>query len=118
MGLFGVDDVMDRLADPDLKQIVAEAVYFSWENSRGDYSPTAERRRALKDYVGNRIPTARLLDAAWQVIQRSEAESGLLRQFSEPEEKRPAPDLESLDDSEVDHLYHATLRKIAADSRK
>lgn len=43
--------------------------------------------------------------------------ASVLRQVGEPEEIGK-PDLDRLDDSEVDHLYHATLRKIATESRR
>ena len=75
----------------------------------------------MQDYVAGRIPTARLLDEAWAACQTAEKDgmrSGLLGQASETQSTKPnMPDLEELDDDEVNRLYHATLKKIAADSR-
>lgn len=119
--LFGIDEVLDRLADPELKQIVAEAVFFTWEHSRCDYSPTPERRRALREYVGGRIPTVRLLDAAWARIQKDESDamrSSLVQQFEQEQPSHAAPDLEGLSDAEVDRLYHQTLRQFATETKR
>lgn len=117
--LFSTEEVMDRLADPELKEIVAEAVYFCWEHSRCEYCPTAERRNALRMYVGNRIPTVRLLDAAWAAVQRTEtdaARTSLLGRIREPDaEGIRRPDLESLSDDELESLYYQTRRKMAVD---
>jgi len=74
----------------------------------------------MQSYIAERIPTARLLDEAWaacQVEEKNVLRAGVLQQVETGVE--PAtPDLESLDDQEVDLLYHGTLRKIAADSRR
>ena len=44
---------------------------------------------------------------------------GLLGQGSERHEEQPsAEELEILDDSEIDRLYHSTMKKIAVDSRR
>lgn len=112
-------DALDEIADPALGKIVNEAVWFCWEQGRPNYSPTAERRKFMREYSAGRIPTARLLDEAWAACQVEEKDvfrTGLLSQVSEAEQA--APDLESLTDGEVDRLYHSTLRKVAADSRQ
>jgi len=119
---FDTHEVYDRLADPALKDVVHEAVWFCWEHGRANYSPSAERRRFMESYVAGRIPTAKLLDEAWIACQAAEKDAlrvGLLQQVREPEQAQSgAPDLDALQDDEIDRLYHGTLRKIAADSRK
>jgi len=64
------------------------------------------------------IPTGRLLDEAWAAC-RSEEKNGMranvLGQLQNATEAN-VMDLDSLDDVEVDRLYHSTLRKIAAGS--
>ena len=76
----------------------------------------------MESYVAGRIPTAKLLDEAWIACQAAEKDAlrvGLLQQVREPEQAQSgAPDLDALQDDEIDRLYHGTLRKIAADSRK
>jgi hypothetical protein len=114
-------DALEEIAHPDLARIVKEAVWFCWEQGRPNYSPTSERRHFMQDYIAGRIPTARLLDEAWSACQAAENDavrSGLLQQVSEPKAPATAQELDTLDDSEIDHLYHSTLRKIAADWRR
>jgi hypothetical protein len=114
-------DALDEVADPELARIVREAVWFCWENGRPNYSPTPERRRFMKEYIAGRIPTARLLDEAWSACQAADKDamrSGLLQQFSEPDDSQQAPNLDRLSDEAIDTLYHRTLRKMAEDSRR
>jgi hypothetical protein len=111
-------DVLEEVADPSLAKVVREAVWFCWEQGRPGYSPTAERRRFMQNYIG-RIPTARLLDEAWVACPAEEKDAmraRVLRRISEPEEKS-APNLDSLSDDQVQNLYWGTLRKIATESR-
>jgi hypothetical protein len=110
-------DALDSIADPAYEGILREAVWFCWENGRANYAPTAERRNFMRQYIANRIPTARLLDMAWAACQEAEkdaARSGVLGQLNEqnaPEDT--AKKLDALDDASVDRLYHQTLREYA-----
>ena len=113
-----LSEALDEIADPSLANIVREAVWYCWEQGRPNYSPLPERRKFMRDYIAGRIPTARLLDQAWAACQLEETDamrSSVLRQV-ETGTQTSALDLESLDDSEVDRLYHSTLKKITADS--
>ena len=72
----------------------------------------------MQSYVAGRIPTVRLLDEAWAACQAQERDatrSGLLQQFSKPDDAQEAPNLDGLSDEAIDSLYHRTLRKIAED---
>jgi hypothetical protein len=113
--------VMDRLADPALARIIAEACWFAFEHGRPGYSPTMERKSFMRKYIANRIPTIKLLDEAWaacQAAERDATRSGTLLQASGPEDAQPSVlDLDGLNDDEFDNLCHRTLRKIAVDSR-
>ncbi len=113
-------DALDEIADPALGKIVNEAVWYCWEQGRPNYSPTVERREFMRYYIAVRIPTVRLLDEAWVTCQAEERDAiraRVLSQFS-GDRQTGVPDLEGLDDGEVDHLYHSTLRRIAADSHR
>lgn len=113
-------DALDEIADPSLANIVREAVWYCWEQGRPNYSPSPERRKFMREYIAGRIPTARLLDEAWAACQTDEKDvtrANVLQQVEE-EAQASALDLESLDDSEVDRLYHSTLKKIATDSHR
>ena len=115
-----LSDALDEIADPALAKIVSEAVWYCWEQGRPNYSPTPDRRRFMREYIAGRIPTARLLDEAWMSCQAEERDAlhaGVLGQVTGDAEQSGVPDLEVLDDGEVDRLYHGTLRKIAKDSK-
>jgi hypothetical protein len=74
----------------------------------------------MRSYVAGRIPTARLLDEAWACCQADERDAmraSVLGQVCN-DEPSSAPDLDNLSDDDVDRLYHGTLRKIAANSRR
>jgi hypothetical protein len=112
-------DALNEIADPALAKIVSEAVWYCWEQGRPGYSPTQPRRRFMQEYIAGRILTARLLDEAGAACQAEEKDAmrtsvlGEVQSEAEPH----ALDLDSLNDDEVDRLYHDTMRKIAADSR-
>ena len=97
-------------------------MWFCWQFGRLNYAPTKERKRFIESYIAGRIPTATLLDEEWRACQAEEKDAvraGILRQASGAEESRPAlPDLDSLSDADIGHLYHGTLRKIVSDSRR
>jgi hypothetical protein len=113
-------DALEEIANPALAKIVDEAVWFCFEQGRPGYSPTPARRRFMRTYVAGRIPTARLLDEAWAACQDDERDAmraSVLGPMSN-DDPSSAPDLDNLSDDDVDRLYHGTLRKIAADSRR
>ncbi len=115
-------EALDTVADPAYREILWEAVWFCWENGRPNYSPTSQRRKFMRQYIANRIPTARLLDLAWAACQEAEKDasrSGILGQLTnEPTASDdPMKQLDALDDASVDRLYHQTLRKYAETSR-
>ena len=115
-----LQDALEEIADPALALIVSEAGWFCWEQGRPGYSPTVERRRFIKDYIAGRIPTARLLDEAWAACQAAEKDAmraSVLGQITN-DEGPGEPNLEELDDTEVDRLYNATMKKIAVDSHR
>lgn len=115
-----LSDALDEIADPALTNIVREAVWYCWEQGRPNYSPSPERRKFMREYIAGRIPTARLLDEAWAACQAEEKDAmraSVLGQVSKNTTPQPQ-DLDALDDDEVDHLYHSTLRKIAKDSHR
>jgi hypothetical protein len=108
-------DALDEIADPAIADIVSEAVWFCWQQGRAEYSPSADRRSFLQSYIAGRIPTVRLLDEAWaacQAEEKSGMRASLFRQLDEGATGSDTPDLEALDDDEVDRLYHSTLRKV------
>jgi len=113
-------DALDEIADPALAKVVDEAVWFCWQQGRPNYSPAPERRKFMRDYIAGRIPTVRLLDEAWAACQADEKDAmrasvlGQVQGDPEPD----ALNLDSLNDDEVDRLYHGTMRKIANDSRR
>ncbi len=116
-----MQDALDGIADPAYKHLLWEAVWFAWENGRPNYSPSPERRRFMREYIANRIPTARLLDMAWTACQentRDSTRSGIFDQLNT--EQTPVDQskrLDDLDDASVDRLYHQTLRQYAATAR-
>jgi hypothetical protein len=65
-----LQEALDTVAAPEYKRLVEEAVWYCWGHGRANYSPTRARRQFIQDYVAGRIPTARLLDEAWNA-QRS-----------------------------------------------
>jgi hypothetical protein len=73
----------------------------------------------MQSYVAQRIPTARLLDEAWVACQAEEKNAMRASVLGQIEEQKQASalDLDSLNDVEVDRLYHGTLKRIANDSR-
>ena len=118
--MFDTTEAFDRIADPEYKEIVEEACWFAFEHGRPGYSPTPERRRFMREYCAGRIPTVRLLDEAWAKCQAAENDAmraSLFEQVKPQAESKP-PDLDNLDDAQIDNLYHGTLQQIARDSRK
>ena len=72
---FTLEDPLAFTTDPEMRPILEEACWFCWEAYRKDYSPSAERRRFLRDYCGGRFVTVSLLDAAWEACKRAERDA-------------------------------------------
>jgi len=106
-----------------MRPFLEEAVCFCWENYRKDYSPTADRRRFLRQYCAGRFITVALLDAAWEECKRAEKDATRSVLFSQvgnetTETEGPAESLERLDDASIDNLYHRTLREYAKGAKR
>jgi len=113
----------DILNEPDYEQVTNEAVFTVFEASQADYAPTREREQFLLRFAGRRPLTLGLLQAAWRACQANEQkhERGqLLTAFQQPEERQPPTErqLDELDDSQVDRLYHDSLKKYAQQFRR
>jgi hypothetical protein len=112
-------EALDTVAAPEYKRLLEEAVWFCWGHGRANYSPTRARREFIQDYVAGRIPTARLLDQAWDACQAAEKDalrSTLFGQVAPQPEQDQQPDLDSLSDSEINKLYTGALRKNAVEA--
>jgi hypothetical protein len=106
---------LDDIADPAYAHVVGEAAWFVWENSRPGYSPTSERRDFMKSYVAGRVPTLRLLDAAWVARQSEEKDvtrQSVLSQLN-PSTQPTEQNIDDLSDDEVANLYNSTRRHIS-----
>ncbi|GEM_PF-4841192 len=96
--------------DSRYSKVLEQAIFFCFENSQPDYSPTPERRRFLKKYLASRFPSIRLLRAAWIACQKAE-EKGELRDDDQP---AAAPRL-SPDEAKIQEA-NALAREIAQKS--
>lgn len=117
---FDLEEIYDRIADPEYKAVIEEAAWWCWQQARADFAPTKERLSFMRSYLAGRIPTAPLLDAAWAACQRDEQDqirSAVWRQTSEPEQVGE-PDLDRLSDEEIGALYHRTQRHIAQEAKR
>lgn len=104
--------------DPQMRPILEEACLFCWEAYRKDYSPSADRRRFLRDYSAGRFITVALLDAAWEECKRVEKDSMRSALFNHVGNEAVEPiesssSLDRMDDAGIDDLYHRTLREYA-----
>lgn len=121
---FTLEDPLAFTADPEMRPILEEACWFCWEAYRKDYSPSAERRRFLRDYCGGRFVTVALLDAAWKECKRAERDalrSSLFSQVGDEPNDTPeasVSSLDRLDDAGIDDLYHRTLREYARTTQR
>jgi hypothetical protein len=114
-----LQEALDTVAAPEYKRLVEEAVWFCWGHGRANYSPTRARREFIQEYVAGRIPTARLLDEAWNACQAAENDalrSTLFGQVPPQPEQDLQPNLDSLSDSEINKLYTGALRKNAVEA--
>jgi hypothetical protein len=115
-----LQEALDTIAEPEYKRLVEEAVWFCWGHGRANYSPTRQRRQFIQEYVAGRIPTARLLDQAWDACQAAEKDGlrGALFGQDTParNEVEQQTDLDNLTDAQIDRLYHGALRKNAVEA--
>ena len=116
---FTLEDPLAFTTDPEMRPILEEACLFCWEAYRKDFSPSADRRRFLREYCAGRFVTVALLDAAWEeckLAERDAMRSGLFNQVGNEAVERiegPLPSLDRMDDAGIDDLYHRTLREFA-----
>jgi hypothetical protein len=120
---FTLEDPLDFTTDPAMRPILEEACVFAWEAYRKDYSPSAARRRFLRNYCAGRFVTVGLLDAAWEECKRVEKDATRSALFNQTEDERSprtndASGLDTLDDAAIDNLYHKTLREYAHDVKR
>jgi hypothetical protein len=95
--------------DPDYDEVIQRAIGFCWEQSRTDYTPTAERRAYLKQYLAGRFPSFDLLDSAWKNCQVAEQYA-----VAHTESTPTGQDLQKLYDEnpeEFERLRVASLRQ-------
>lgn len=114
-----LQEALDTVAAPEYKRLVEEAVWFCWGHGRANYSPTRARREFIQEYVAGRIPTAHLLDQAWDACQAAEKDalrSTLFGQVATQPERDQQPDLDSLSDSEINKLYTGALQTNAVEA--
>ena len=119
---FTLADPLAFTTDPTMRPILEEACWFCWEAYRKDYSPSPERRQFIRDYCAGRFVTVSLLDAAWEECKRAEQDalrSSLFAYADEPREtfEQTPVSLDRLEDSDIDDLYHRTLREYARQAR-
>jgi hypothetical protein len=118
-----LQEALDTVAAPEYKRLLEEAVYFCWGHGRANYSPTRERRQFIQDYVAGRIPTARLLDEAWNACQAAEKDALRSTRFGQfPSQSLRKPNgnsnwiLIALGDTEINKLYTGALRNNAVEA--
>jgi hypothetical protein len=115
-----LQEALDGIAAPEYKRLVEEAVWFCWGHGRANYSPTRARREFIQQYIAGRIPTANLLDRAWQACQAAEKDalrSALFGQVTPGQnEVSQQPDLDDLSDQEINRLYTSALRTNAVEA--
>ena len=113
------DDLdLELVNDPDYRDVCDSAVWTVWEESTHDYTSTPSREAFLRRHCGNRPVTIPLLNAAWAELKKREASharSEILGQIQRPQAPQPVNEkqLDALDDTAVDRLYHDSLRAYA-----
>ena len=129
LGEPSAEEIIDSLANPEsfvsdplYVPVMNEAIWFCWEQSTTNYTPTPERRRFLHSFVAGRFLTLDLLNAAWaacQLAERDASRSALLYPTQQAETGlREQTNLDELDDAALENLYHATLRHYAKTAPK
>jgi len=115
--LDGEEPTLDIVNDPAYSDLCADAVYYVFSQITLDYIPTAEREAYMNRHVAGRPVTLALLQSAWTSCQANEASytrQEILNQVPREEAQPHSPGaLDSLSDSEVDRLYHGSLRAYA-----
>jgi hypothetical protein len=117
------DVTLDMVNDPDYRQICDEAVWSVFADITYDYVPTPEREAYLQRHCAGRPITLPLLQSAWsacQVNEKRHERGELLGQFQRPEDTPPPSEreLNAMSDSEVDRLFHASLKEYANSFRR
>lgn len=97
----------EAVLDSVYSSVVEKAVLWIWEQAQDSYTPSAERRAAIRKYLAGRFPTAKLLNAAWLAVQRQEEREGLR------EEEKPVH--RSADESKLEQAQ-ALANAIAQES--
>lgn len=121
---FTLADPLAFTTDPSRRPILEEACWHCWEAYRKDYSPSPERRRFIRDYCAGRFVTVSLLDAAWEECKHAEQDALRSSLFSYPDEAgetlqpRTPISFDRLEDSDIDDLYHRTLREYARQAKR
>jgi hypothetical protein len=104
-------EIADDFGNPTFRPVIDHAAMFVFENCCPSYSPSRERRAALKSYIAGRAITMPLLFEAWKNIQENE-QRGFSRELLRNDE--PAQEnLDDLDDAGVEKLYKQTRSYIA-----
>ncbi len=120
--LDGDEPSAEFASDPKYRSLCDDACYYVFCESQLDFVETASRRAYLLRYAGNRPLTIPLLQQAWKSCQQNEARhdrSAVLNQLEQPQPARvSAEQLDGLDDSAVDRLYHDSLRAYADSVRR
>ncbi len=123
---YALDDdspSIEVLNDPSYRGALDTAVMFVFEVATLDYTPSEERRSFLLRYAAGRPLTFNLLTQAWQTLKQREASYArqeILDQFQRPQETAlpSAKELDALDDSSIENLYHQSLRAFADSFRR
>lgn len=119
--LDGDEPDMALINDPKYRGLCNDAVYEVFQNIQLDYVETAPRKAYLLRFAGTRPLTVRLLEQAWKSCQENERrrERGeLLSQIGPQSQPVGEKEIDALDDSAVDRLYHDSLRAYAESVRK
>lgn len=120
--LDGDEPDMEMIHDPRYRGLCDDAVLFVFEASQSDYVPTPARQAFLLRYAAKRPLTLQLLQQGWRACQDNEkkSERGLILDQMQTPQPFPVTEaqIDSLDDSAVDRLYHDSLRAYADSIRR
>lgn len=120
--LDGDEPDMSMVNDPKYRGLCNDAVYEVFTNATDDYVETSARKMFLLRFAGTRPLTVRLLEQAWKSCQENERRRERGEILNQIERPQPQPvtgtQLDSLDDSAVDRLYHDSLRAYADSVRR
>jgi hypothetical protein len=117
--LDGDEPDMSLVHDPKYRGLCNDAVYEVFQNVQLDYVETAARKAYLMRFAGTRPLTIVLLQQAWKSCQENEKRRERSQLFAAPE-AQPVTEkqIEALDDSAVERLYHDSLRAYADTMRR